>query len=101
MSKSILNQLDKISRTLELQQKLHQQDPEFWGGQVINIDFSVDLLKIPDFYVYLIPFCFQLRLSLSIIKSSDGELSNEKIISENIRMIEQLGIPMLHSVTRQ
>lgn len=101
MSTSILNQLDKMSRSLELQQKRHQQHPEFFRDQVVNIKASADLLNVPDFYAYLMPFCFQLRLSLSIIKSSDSGPSNEKIISDNISMIERLGIPVLHSATCQ
>lgn len=101
MPKTIINQLDEICRTLELQQKRHQQHPDFFRDHVFNIKTSIDLLELPGFYAYLVPFCFQLRLSLSIIKSSDGILSNEKIFSENIRMINRLGIPVLHSTTRQ
>lgn len=101
MSHSILSQLDNISRVLESQQKRYQQHPEFFNGKVIHIQASAELLKMPDFHAYLVPFCFQLRLSLSIIKTSDVALGEDNIISENIKMIERLGVPVLHSFPLQ
>lgn len=101
MSESIFTQLDKISRSLELRQKWHTQHPEFFRHRVLNIKVSTEVLKLPDFYIYLVPFCFQLHLSLSITTSKYFGPSDDNIISENIRMIERLGIPVIYATHRQ
>lgn len=100
MSKCVLSQLDDILRILESQQKRFQQHPEIYRHYVVNIEISEDLLRLTDFYVYFIPFCFQLHLSIYLREFSIGEINNDNIADRNIKNIEKLGIQVIYSELR-